>query len=325
MALALSWLREHACAPIRYRVARDLLAEAPPPALRAAVRADPGARAIAAAQGADGTWDGRLHTAAVTRPHLCTAACLRRLLDLGWDRSDPAVARALESPHLLGRPLDGSVPARDTLAGGGAPDIRAALLAEAGCAGAPAVQAYAATAAEGLLATCHAWARGRVLWEDRGHHQILSHAVVWPTVYHLRLLAHAPPPVRAVARPAAALALDQPPPPGLRVEADGGLYAPATAAYSCLHAPDPWVRLEALTLAVRAGWAVARPDLVAAAHWFLARAGDGGRVSLPGRHPHFSSQMPGALEPDWRRPERRQADWTFRVELLRAALAGNRD
>lgn len=321
MTAALAWLRAHACPPIRYRVARDLLGETPAPDLAAAVRAWPPARAVARRQAADGTWDGRLHAAAAAgHPCLCTEACLRYLLSLGWDAGDEAVARALASPHLLGRPLDDQVPAPDAPAWGAA-DIRAALLAEAGRANHPAVQAYAATVAAGLLATFHGWARGHPLWEERGRHQVLTHVAVWPSLYHLRLLAAASPEVQRLARPAATLAVLQPPPPGLRLEVGNRLYAPAPSAHTALFSPNPWLRLEALTLAARAGWVDGQPALQAGVEWFLAQTGGDGTLSLPGRYPHFTSTVPGALEPDWRRAQRRQADWTFRLELLRAALA----
>lgn len=320
MPTALAWLRDHASPPIRYRTARDLLGETPDAELRAAVRAWPAAAALAGRQDPDGTWAGRLHTAGGGRPYLCTEACLRRLLDLGWDASDPAVARALQSPHLLGRSLDEPVPLRDSLPPGAGTEIRAALLAEAGRTEPAALRNYAATVADGLVATYLGWAHGHALWEQRGAYCVLSHAVVWPTIYHLRLLASAEPAIRERARPAAELAVAQPPPPGLRFEHDGRLYAPLPAAHTCLFSPDPWVRLEALTLAARAGWVQDQPPLQEAARWFLAQADSDGFVSLPGRYRHFTSACHGALEPDWRQPRRRRADWTFRVALLRAAL-----
>ncbi len=324
MSTALAWLKKHACPPIRYRTVRDLLGERPDAELHAAVRAWPNALGIVTRQDADGTWGGRLHTAAITRPYLCTEACLRRLLDLGWDATDPAVDLALRSPHLLGRPLDEPVATLDPTAAVAGSDLRAALLAEAGRANDLHIRNYAATVAEGLVATFHAWAHGRPLWHHRGRYAVLSHAVVWPTVYHLRLLACAPPAVKERVLSAVELVLAQPPPPGLRIEVNNRLWVPPTAVHAILLAPNHWLRLEGLTLAARAGWLQVSSDLLVKARWFLAQVDRDGHAQLDGKYPHFCSHTHGALEPDWRSQSRRRADWTFRIELLRAAMAAGR-
>ena len=207
VAFPLGWLLEHAAPPIQYRAITEVarLARTPGDAVDNLPYAWRPALLLAASQGSDGLWN-RSMLAAPAKPErvegVGTITAVRRLLEYGWDRESPPLARARrilfrllaedEDPAFLfelaamGREEETIRHNRQVLR-----EAAAAALAQAGYEMDPRVRG----AARRILDRVNAYIKSPLSqkpWIRVGNKQVLSPDASPPSYFVLLMLAHMP-------------------------------------------------------------------------------------------------------------------------------------
>lgn len=202
----LGWILENASAAVQYRAIIDVagltqdreaykaLALAFPPALR-----------MAMAQGLDGTWSGAMLSVPDGNgaSSLGTIPAFRRLLEYGWDRESPPLARARRVLfRLLAEDDDVDQLYEFREQAGDDPDLihRARVILREAAAAALAHAGYEADprlrgAARRILARVDSYLASPVAskpWVRVGNRQVLAAEAHPPSMYMLTMLAHMP-------------------------------------------------------------------------------------------------------------------------------------
>jgi len=187
---ALNFLLEQACPSIQYRLRREILGENPFAAhmqeLQARVLLDPEVQRVAASQQPDGWLGWNFHG------ENGVEAGVRLLREKGLEPSHLLLARALDAlqahPERLARGIGKPGPWLDVLNLGGTQMIRAAVFAYAGAEERPGVQGQIEAALNGMDGVLAVQSTAELVETRRGK-TVLRAGVVWPSIYHLRLLA----------------------------------------------------------------------------------------------------------------------------------------
>ena len=208
MQLPLSWILQHAAAPIQYRAIVDLArfdnASARLPSLVFSYRP---ALSLALSQSGDGTWNGSMLTVPGTRAEqfegVGTIPAYRRLLEYGWDREAPPLlhARRLlfrllaedDDPAFLFEFGSKSKPDSDLVHRGRSilREAAAAALAHAGYEGDPRLRG----AAKRILDRVDAFLRSPLAakpWIRVGNKQVLSPEAAPPSLHVIAMIAYMP-------------------------------------------------------------------------------------------------------------------------------------
>jgi hypothetical protein len=321
-----------ACPSIQYRVRREILRQAPGEpemqALQARILEDEALQEIAAQQQADGWLGQNFHG----RGGMETG--IRLLCEKGVEPDQPILARALrvlekEEARLslgLGRP--GWL--LDELGLGGTQTIRAAALAYAGVEDSPRVQAQVGPALAAFQAVLSVESAGEIVEMYRGR-PVLRPGRLWPSLYHLRLLAwtqtwRSPQNCALMCTCVHRLAALSPL-PAFNVHCGSQVVAPASF---CMHDFNPdlagldaahWMEwFQRMELLARLGVVWTVPELAQQAESLRRELAQGhGRFTRPMEHAYFRAW--GAytglmLEKDWKDPRCRIYDLTFRSLLI---------
>ena len=327
-------LVRRACPSIVYRIRREILGEEPASAgmreLQNAILKEPEVLRVISLRKEDGWLGGSFHGR--DEPE----SAIRYLMEKGVEPGHPAVQCALRAILSRGSDFDrGSLErvgkALDTRKLGGSNLIRACVFAYAG----EETYAFVAAAAEEALEVFQAAAAVndvRELYEDFRGHKVFRPGVLWPSIYHLRLLAFTrgwrTGARRAMLCSAAENIARLSPIPEIKLNFHGQIVSPASAGMNDFRS-DP----RALTGGQKMMWfhrmeLLARLGVVAGSETLASqlRALDamlfegGGYNNQALRHPYFTkwTAYTGlALESDWRTGERRINDLTFRCLLIR--------
>lgn len=205
----LSWLLEHAVAPIKFRAATEIArlpVESSEPLATLPYTHEP-AILLALLQGQDGTWPGGMLTIPGSRADnfqgVGTISAVRRLLECGWERDSPPLVQAR---RVLFRLLaeDNDPAYLFELAPRGRPDpelvrhgrgilreAAAAALAQAGYGHDPRLRG----AARRILERVDAYLRSPVAEKPfvrSGNQHVLSPEAAPPSMFMLEMLAHMP-------------------------------------------------------------------------------------------------------------------------------------
>lgn len=204
----LGWMLEHAPPPLRYRAAAEVakLPEASVRELEWLPLAHPPALQLALAQRADGTWGDTMLGVPSGQSRwpdgVGTIQAVRRLLEYGWDRESPPLARAR---RLLFRLLaEDDDPAFLFEYGGAAGDeelvrhgrgilreAAAATLAQAGYERDPRLRGAALRIVERIAEYLRS-PLAQKPWVRVGNKQVLAAEACPPSIYALTMLAHMP-------------------------------------------------------------------------------------------------------------------------------------
>lgn len=326
-------LLDRACPSIQYRLRTEILRQPREGAgmrrLQEQILEDVAVRTVAGWQQPDGWLGSDFHG---TNGIECG---IRRLCEKGVEKSNPLLGRALDALAACGPArLEGGIGRvgrwLDELHLGGSEMIRAAVLAYAGVEDLPTVQAQVERALAGFAAVLEVASIADLF--DLYHGQrVLKPGLVWPGIYHLRLLAYThawrtPQRLALLAESVQRLTQLSPIPD---FNARHGLQLIAPASF-CMHDFDPdlsglndagWMmEFHRLELLARLGVIDRIPALQrqAAALEEILDTG-GGLFRLKLNHAYFKQW--GAytglmLEPDWREQKRRVYDLTFRSLLI---------
>lgn len=321
---------QNACASIRYRMRRELLAEDPTDPLmldlQQQILRQPAVQAIQTIQAADGWIGVNFHGMEGTE------SGIRHLLEMGVEPEQPVLARALDAvrshPEKWSQGIGKAGIQLDAAGLGGTHSIAAALLCQAGLEQeAPVADEFqhALTAFEAVLniPTLH-----DLLGEWKGK-QVLLPGRTWPSIYQLRLLAYAQswrtPERMSMLAAAVEHMAHLSPLPSFSYKWKYRLISPASF---CMHdfnpdvnrlTPAGWMmwfhRMELLT---RLGIIPQTPVLQNQVEGMRSiRAG--GWFPLALEHSYFRhwGAYPGLmLENDWKDADRRRYDLTFRCLLI---------
>jgi hypothetical protein len=204
----LGWLLAHAAAPIQYRAIVDVarLPRSPNDRIGHLPFASRSALMLAAMQRADGTWPGGMLGVPGARAEhfegVGTVNAVRRLLEYGWDRESPPLARARRILfRLLAEDADPAYLFEFGKAAGDEELVRhyrlvlreaaAAALAQMGYEGDPRLRG----AARRLLDRVHTYLKSPLAqkpWVRVGNRQVLPPEAAPPSIYLLTMLAFMP-------------------------------------------------------------------------------------------------------------------------------------
>lgn len=324
-------LLEGACPSIKYRVRSEILGHSASShgmaELQAQILSDPAVAEVLGWQQADGwlAWD--FHGAKGIE------AGIRILCEKGVQRSHPGLARALDALEMHTERLDRGIGKvgriLDEQGFGGSLMIRAAVFAYAGVEEKPFVQDQIEKALTGFQAVLVPALLDDLVETYRGK-LVFRPGVQWPSIYHLRLLAfthgwRTAENQKLVAEAVRRL-LDLSPIPNIHVRSKSQLVAPASF---CMHDFNPamdqmddayWMRwFHRMECLARLGVVPSVPELQGQVDIFANMLDAGGYFTKKLSHPYFTrwGAYPGLmLEADWRIPERRTYDLTFRSKLI---------
>lgn len=325
-------LLAQACPSIQYRIRRELLGEAPSTpemiSLQTRIGEDVQVREVLGWQQPDGWLGWNFHGFGGME------AGIRLLCEKDLSRTHPAFVRALESidrfPDRLARGLGKVSRVFDELGLGGPHFILGALLAHAGAENHPVVRDQLTVALNGMNALLAVKSREQWLEDYRGN-LVLRSGMLWPGIYHLRLLAWTngwrTAGTLEQVRACVSRLVELSPMPAYHVRHKSQLIAPASFCMDDFN-PDlnrmdspGWMcwfhRMELLArLGVVSGIPALKQQVAALAEIL---AGSGGRFTRRLTHPYFRQW--GAytglmLEEDWKKPQRRENDLTFRSLII---------
>ena len=327
-------LLSSACPSIQYRARRELLDEPidsqPMRAIQRDILQDELVKAILESQSADGWIGRRFHG------YDSHEAGIRLLSEKGLNRDHPALVRALEAldrmkPRInaemgvVGRTLDES-------GLGGTETIRAAIMAYAGEETHPLVHAQQGLALDAFRAVLEIDSIDEIT-ETYKDKLVFKEGVIWPGIYHPRLLAftqawRSPQALRMLVESVARLA-QLSPIPYIHLRYKSHWMAPAgfgmqsfTAPDLSLLKPNEWmIWFQRMELLARSGVVKAVPELRQQISDLgaILEAG-GGWFAIPMTHEYFrrwGAYTGLMLERDWKLPRRRMYDLTFRSLLIR--------
>ena len=203
----LSWMLEHASAPLKYRSMVDVARIAAPDRFWLLPLTFPPALTLALTQAPDGTWNRSMLSLPPARADgfdgVGTIPAVRRLLEYGWDRDTPPLVLARrvlfrllaedDDPEYLFE-LSGKFGSDDELARRGRATLReaaAASLAHAGYEGDPRLRG----AANRILDRLTAYLRSPLAqkpWIRVGNQHVLAAEAAPPSIYTLSMLAYMP-------------------------------------------------------------------------------------------------------------------------------------
>jgi hypothetical protein len=330
--MPISELLTKACPSTRSRVRREILGESRAAdevkALQAEILQDGAVKDILAAQDSDG-WIFQ-----VFHGYESMESAVRVLCEKDLDPENASFSKALTAlkvyPDRLQRGIGKVGPILDDDGFGGSQTIRAFLLAQAGKGDSPLVQSQIPGALDAFRAVLERDAVEDFIERYRGKF-VYRDGVVWPSIYHLRLLAfteswHSPQNQATLAEAVSRL-VKWSPLPAVYVRHRSQLIAPTsfgmgdfTPDLDALDDPGWMIWFQRMELLSRLGVLAAVPGLVAQADRLVEILGEGGGwFTLALSHPYFRKW--GAytglmLEKDWRKPERRTYDLTFRSLLI---------
>jgi hypothetical protein len=325
-------LLERACPSIRSRIHREILGasrcEAAVAALQEEIREDAAVKAVLATQHPDGWIGWNFHG------YDSIESAIRLLCEKDLDPANAFFSRALATlqtmPERLQRGIGRVGPLLDGSGLGGSLTIRAALLAQAGQETSPHVRDEIPRALSAFRAVLEGESVQDFIAPYRGK-PVFRDGMVWPSIYHVRLLAftqgwRTPENRRAVAE-AVGRMVDWAPLPQVYLRHRSRLVAPACFGLRDMN-PDMlqldgarWmIWFHRMEMLARLGVVHRVPQLraqVARLRQMLAPAD--GRFTKPLSHTYFRKW--GAytglmLEKDWRKAERREYDLTFRSLLI---------
>jgi hypothetical protein len=325
-------LLEHACAAIRYRLRRELLDQPPTTgemlALQPQILEDRAIREVLSWQQPGGWIAWNFHG------YHSMEAGIRILCEKGLDRGQPVLANALQALEKetgrLERGLGKVGAILDLLGMGGAQMIRAALFAQAGVEDAPCMSEQISLALAGFEAVLTIDTINDLVEDYKGE-LVFRPGILWPSIYHLRLLAFTRGWRSAQNQEMIAACIQKlvrlSPLPVIKVRYKSQLIAPASFGMhdfnADLNALDDahWMMwFQRTELLARLGVIHRVPELVAQVvdlYEFL-EAGQGNFTKFL-RHEYFrkwGSYTGLMLEADWRDPRRRIYDLTFRSLLI---------
>jgi hypothetical protein len=337
----INYLLAHACPPIQYRLRRELLKQPPSSgemlALQSQILEDRAVKEVLSWQQPDGWIAWNFHGS-----HSMEAG-IRLLCEKGLVASHPALAKALltlgKETGRLARGLGKVGAILDDLGLGGAQLMRTALLTQAGVEDEPHVQACTQACIQEQINLALANFKDILtittlddLVEAYKGKLVFRPGVQWPSIYHLRLLAWTYSWRSAKNREMIAACIQRlvrfSPMPDIKVRYKSQLIAPASFGMhdfnvnlNTLDDRDWMMWFHRMELLARLGVVRQVPELeaqAAALDEFL-QAGRG-KFTKKLNHAYFRKW--GAytglmLETDWRDPQRRMNDLTFRALLIR--------
>ncbi len=325
-------LLDRACPSIQYRLRREILSQPPSDGvmlhLQEQILQDDAVKAILATQQPDGWLGWSFHGT----PGMEVG--IRLLCEKGVEPTQPALAAALTAlsrhPGRLDRGIGKVGALLDERGLGGARMIRAAVAAYAGAEDKSYVKQQIAAALQGFEAVLAVDAVDEIVepYKDR---LVFKPGVKWVSIYHLRLLAHTR---RWRTRKNQALVaasiqrlVDLSPLPPIYLRHKSQWMAPASFAMldfnpdmASMNAAAWMMWFHRFELLARLGVVSQIPEL----RQQLVRLSDmltlsGGKFLYVLNHrsfKHWSAYTGLALERDWRSPERRVYDLTFRSLLI---------
>ena len=324
-------LLESACQSIRYRIRREILHESfsarEMKDLQAQILQDEKVKDIINSQHPDGWLGRRFHG------YDSHEAGIRLLCEKGLAPQHPTLASALHIVESNVKEIDremGSVGrVLDEEGFGGTLMIRAAILAHAGLEEKTLVQDQIEKALDGFRAVLKVESIDEVVETFKGR-LFFKHGIKWPGIYHLRLLAFTHgwrnQKNRSMVAEAVGKLIKLSPIPNMSVRHKSQLMAPASFGMQEFN-PDltsmnsaQWMMwFQRLELLSRLGIVGALPGLLSQLNSFRRTLDDHGRFAKDVNHDYFKRW--GAytglmLEKDWRIPQRRIADLTFRSKLI---------
>lgn len=330
--MPISELLTEACPSIQSRVRREILGESRAAkevqALQMEILQDKDVRDVLAAQGPDGWIAHNFHG------YESMESGIRLLCEKDLDPNNASFSKALKAlarfPDRLQRGIGKVGPILDEAGFGGSQTIRSALLAQAGKESTPLVQeqipgalhAFQALLERDAVEDCIERYRGKYVYRD---------GVVWPDIYHLRLLAFTEnwrtPEHQATLAKAISRLVRWSPLPAVYVRHRSQLIAPASFGMRDFN-PDlqaldgaQWmIWFQRMELLSRLGVLAEVPGLRAQVEDLIQILEEGdGWFTLAHSHPYFRKW--GAytglmLEKDWMSPDRKRYDLTFRSLLI---------
>jgi len=330
--LSIGGLLEGACAPIKYRIRAEILghpASAPEMQdLQAQILEDALVKEVIAWQEPDGWLGWDFHGAKSLETGV------RILCEKGIDLRNPVLARALAAlekyPDRLGRGIGKVGDILDEAGLGGSHMIRAAVLAYARTEDEPFIKVQVDVALAGFNAVLGVDSIKDIVEDYRGK-PVFQPAALWPSIYHLRLLAFTrgwrTAENRGMVTAAVRRLVELSPIPEIWVRHKSQLISPASF---CMQDFDP--DMEAMDAAHWMMWfhrmeCLARLGVVQEVPHLASQvdaladmlAAGNGRFTKKLTHRYFNTW--GAytglmLEEDWRAPARRENDLTFRSLLI---------
>lgn len=329
------YLIQKACSSIQYRLLRRMGRPARVVEMRMlqdAILCEPRVQEVLSWQGDDGWLAEDFHGARSMETGI------RVLCEMGVERGNPALARALEALEAAGDRLyigigkPGAI--LDELGLGGSKTIRATVFAYAGIEDRAETQEQIGLALGCFRAALDARHIDQIAEPYKGG-LVFRPGAVWPSIYHLRLLAfthgwRTPENTAMLARAARKL-IGWAPIPDIKARRGSQLIAPASFALHDFGLPGPldpagWMFwFHRMELMARLGIIRLVPELAAQVRQMETMLDPGGRFTLRVNHPYFKDW--GAytglmLERDWKAPERRITDLTFRSVIIRAGAVG---
>ena len=328
---AVEKLLERACPSIQYRIRSEILGQSVTSKamveLQAQILRDPLVEEVLDWQQVDGWLGWDFHGATGIE------AGIRILCEKGVQPRHPVLARALEAlekyPDRLDRGIGKVGKILDERGFGGSAMIRATVFAYAGVENKPFLQAQIGKALAGFEAVLALNSLADLVEVYRGK-LIFRPDVQWPGIYHLRLLAFTrrwrTADNRKLVAEAVKRLVEFSPLPDISVRSKYQLISPASF---CMHEFTPdmgsmddahWMmwfhRMECLA---RLGVVSAVPELRRQGDTLTKMLDADGRFTKKLAHPYFTKwgAYPGLmLEANWRNPERRVNDLTFRSKLI---------
>lgn len=326
-------LLERAGPPIQYRLRLELFGQPRSDpvmlALQSRILEDPAVKEVSGWQAPDGWLAWNFHS------YHSMETGIRLLCEKGLDPQHPVLSKALLalrscSPDRLDRGLGKPGRILDQLGLGGAQMIRAVVLAYAGVEDEPGVQEQIAVALAGFRSVLGIDCIEDLIDDYKGK-PVLRQGLLWPGIYHLRLLAwtrgwRTPHNLSLMAECIQKL-VRLSPIPALNARYKAQLVAPASF---CMDHFDPdlsaldgagWmIWFQRMELLARLGVIHRVPELERQAEELAEMLETGGGLfTRPLSHAYFRKW--GAytglmLESDWKEPRRRSYDLTFRCILL---------
>lgn len=332
MNIDLDYLLASACPSIQYRIRKEVLCQSPSlpemKELQDQILQDLAVRNVLRSQAADGWLAWTFHG------YDSMESGLRLLCEKGLEAGQPALARALSALEThtdrLARGLSKVGRIFDDLDFGGAETIRAHLFAHAGKEDIPLVQEQIERALHVFRSAARIKSLEELTLSYRGK-LVFREGVCWPSLYHLRLLAwshnwRTPENCSMIAKNIRHI-VNLSPIPEIYVKYKSQLIAPGSF---CMHdftrdihslTDAEWMQwFHRTALLARLGVVGQVPELnqqVRALKNLLRQSQ--GRFTKKLNHAYFQkwgAYTGLALEADWRTPQRRISDLTFRSLLI---------
>lgn len=323
---------QSACASIRYRIRRELLNEIISPeelkAFQEQILQDDTVREVINSQSPDGWFGKTFHG------YNSHEAGIRLLCEKGVSPQQPFLSRALlamqTNSDRIAREMRNAGKILDDMGFGGAAMIQATVFAYAGMENKKVVQGQIKVALEGFQNLLSISSVGEIAEPYKGR-LVFRPSVRWPGIYHLRLLAftHAwrSPRNQAMVAGAIKRLVTLSPIPHIKVRYKSQLIAPPAFAMqdfnpkmASMDASQWMMWFHRMELVARLGVAGMITELQSQLDMLRALLDEGeGWFTKPISHAYFKRW--GAytglmLEQDWRSPQRRIYDLTFRSMLI---------